>query len=318
MNKLPILIIGFIRVEGVQRLIDSLLGEQIQCVYLSLDGPRDANEIQEQEKIIAIVSEFSNSNALPFYLRRCSSNFGVAVGVMSALDWYFSKVSFGVILEDDLVVGKGFIPFISKVKSEFETQVDIVMISGNQFNSMAEPAKLSATHYPQIWGWATSSEKWGVLRNGLLLQGRILLRDFISPRNSFWAVGARRALLGKVDTWDLPLAKFMKHNSMVCLLPPVNLVTNVGADKFAVHTKENQFPLFAPIENLDINKLSIEIPTSSEIGQMNKYLEKNVFRIGPLNLFSLPSGLLRMLGHPDRSTLELRLMASRIDSTETP
>jgi hypothetical protein len=317
-NKLPILIIGFIRVEGVQRLIDSLLGEQIQCVYLSLDGPRDANEIQEQEKIIAIVSEFSNSNALPFYLRRCSSNFGVAVGVMSALDWYFSKVSFGVILEDDLVVGNEFIPFISKVKSEFETQKDIVMISGNQFNSMVKPSKLSATHYPQIWGWATNSEKWEVLRNGLLSQGGVLLRDFISPRNSFWAVGARRALLGKVDTWDLPLAKFMKRHSMVCLLPPVNLVTNVGADKFAAHTKENQFPLFAPIESFDTNKLSTEIPTNSETDKMDKYLEINVFRIGPLNLFSLPFGLLRMLRHSDRSTLESRLIASRINSNETP
>lgn len=318
MNKLPILIIGFIRVEGVQRLIDSLLGQQIQSIYLSLDGPRNVNEIQEQEKIIAIVSEFSNSNVLPFYLRRCSTNFGVAVGVISALDWYFSKIPFGVILEDDLVVGNGFIPFISKAKCEFETRKDIVMISGNQFNSMVEPERLSATHYPQIWGWATNSEKWRVLRKGLLSQVRVTLRDFISPRNSFWAVGARRALLGKVDTWDLPLAKFMKRNSMICLLPPVNLVTNVGADKFAAHTKENQFPLFAPIEDFDTNMLSNKIPTSTETDQMDKYLEKNVFRIGPLNLFSLPFGLLRMLRHSDHLTLELRLMASRIESNETP
>ena len=97
--------------------------------------------------------------------------------------------------------------------------------------------------------------------------------------NNYWAIGGNRVLKGKVDTWDTPLAAEFLLEKWLCLIPPVNLVSNTGNDLYASHTtkinKTLHLPLFKIKNNIDFefnrNQSSIII--------YNKSLEKSIFNI---------------------------------------
>lgn len=311
MAKLPILIVGFIRVDGIQTLLNSLQVSQISKIYLAIDGPRISEDQRSQEILIEFARAFAREKNLPISIWQRKCNLGIAVSIISAIDWFFFFESFGAILEDDLVVGKDFLHFILKTKSILEFQNSVMMVSGNQFFSDYDSTRLMATRYPQIWGWATTREKWKVLRNGLLEQEQVTFRDFISPRRSFWAIGAKRALVGKLDTWDVPIAKYMRFNSKLCLLPPRNLVSNVGYDQFASHTSLNVFPINMPIEECDVNFLELDIPSFSKIQDYDKKLEKYVFKLSSKRILSLPIGLIRLARYSKSNSLRIALADPR-------
>jgi hypothetical protein len=309
-TSLPILIIGFVRPEGIERLLTSLQVGQVSRVYLAVDGPRDSQDRRSQKILVEFAQTFARNQNIPISIWQRDTNLGIAVSIISAIDWFFTSEHFGLILEDDLIVGKDFIPFVIKAKAILETQDDVVMISGNQFFPKYGSKRIMATHYPQIWGWATTSKKWQILRSGLMEQDRIRFRDFLSPKRSYWAIGARRALSGRVDTWDIPIARYMISNAKLCLIPPCNLVSNVGFDQNASHTALNVFPLDVPTRELDCKDLALEIPTFSNICDYDSKLEKYVFLISPKRILSLPIGLIRLSRMSKSNSLLLRLASS--------
>lgn len=89
MNKLPILIIGFTRVDGIQNLLNSLQIEQISELYVAIDGPRSNIDSEAQIEILSIIREFANRSQVPLSLWHRESNLGVAVSVITAVDWFF-------------------------------------------------------------------------------------------------------------------------------------------------------------------------------------------------------------------------------------
>jgi hypothetical protein len=95
----------------------------------------------------------------------------------------------------------------------------------------------------------------------------------------FWAVGANRALAGKVDTWDTPLAFEFKTRDKLCLLPPVNLISNVGNDEVSTNTIKGNSSMNLEINPLDHNYNFVKDPNEIYLKKYNKLLEKHVFKI---------------------------------------
>jgi len=137
------------------------------------------------------------------------------------------------------------------------------------------------------------------------------LYEIINPRACFFFVGAKRVEVGEIDTWDAPLAYEMSKKGKLCLLPPVNLVSNIGVDCYAAHTIHENFPLNFPLEKLE----KFGLPTLNDLMWTrhieNKFLEKFVFKIGvrhllsPLKLWS--ENLFRNTHHSKRKSLLTRL-----------
>ena len=97
-----VLIIAFIRKKNVIQLLECCARNGVTKVYLAVDGPRNNEEIKIQNSLIAEAKAFSLSRKIDLKLWHRSDNLGVAVGVISAIDWFFKYENKGVILEDDL------------------------------------------------------------------------------------------------------------------------------------------------------------------------------------------------------------------------
>jgi hypothetical protein len=128
-----------------------------------------------------------------------------------------------------------------------------LMLSGsNPFRGLSEAARSGYSHYPVVWGWATTRSKWVVIREGILSSDNIFVESAIQMKiKNFLEVGRLRALSRVIDAWDVPLAAFMRAQGYKCLIPNANLVSNTGYDQNATHTTRQKWPLGVAIEEIE-------------------------------------------------------------------
>lgn len=272
------LVITHSRFEGLKNVVKSCLRADVKHIYVAIDGPRDARTAEIQSQMRDYLSELSDSKRVSISVWQRPENLGIAVSVITAIDWFFKHETEGVILEDDLSFEESFIKFSSLALSFFSENEQIQIISGNRYdgNSTREPILVS---YPQTWGWATWRNKWMQIRrdiNHFPTEGIKLSNSSVW---NFWQAGSTRVWQGFVDTWDLLVAYSMIRQGKFCLLPPVNLVSNVGNDSYSTHTNDDSFPIDFPIAAIDAKLIDFSKIRLSPDKKANKFLEKRVFRI---------------------------------------
>lgn len=279
-EKFPLLIIGYSRESGIKDLLNSITPSHVESIYLTLDGYKSEEISLVQEKIIMHISLYCQKNSIPLYTWIRDRNLGVAVSIISAVDWFFSRVTSGIILEDDLLLGDNFFDFMSHGLAFLEDNPEVLLVSGDCFLlDVSEQNTAFLTNYPLIWGWGTTSRNWNQIRAGILADRKLSLPISLKKRRNFWKVGAVRVIRGQIDTWDIPVADFMLTQDKFCLFPSVNLVTNNGNDSFAIHTSKQGFPLNLPAHNWRFHSSFSFKDLSSGCEKNNRQLDKNVFKI---------------------------------------
>jgi len=276
---LPVLIAGFLRKNQIEKLIRVATSQGVPKIYLSLDGPRNREDDLIQNEIIRMIEILGREIPIKIDARRLTLNVGAGAAIISAVDWFFEQESRGIVLEDDLSPDPSFFIGASRFLERTDVDPRVLMFSGtNVFKS--DKREILLLRYPVVWGWATTREKWVIIRTLIFAPLQELSISKLGVNYFYWRVGKRRALSGKTRwAWDVPLAGAMYSQEYFCALPPTNLITNVGNDSFASNTIENIWPLNLAIEVADVNLN--EIPISAEaIAERERFMRKNVFKIG--------------------------------------
>jgi hypothetical protein len=221
--------------------------------------------------------------------------------VISAIDWFFTNEKSGFILEDDLIPSLDFFKFASDGLAKYELNEDVWMISGSRMVPSQEgQVESDWSCYPMIWGWATWAARWLTMRETYSESDRFNYINFFSAKYNFWSAGSRRAKSGLIDTWDIPLAFAQWSQSKFSMIPPVNLVTNIGFDSQAMHTSGDVFPLNHPAESLPLNYSLSGRPNLISSNRYDKELEEILFRIRPrhrlLRFYSVLINVIRFRG----------------------
>lgn len=288
-KHLPVLIIAYARPTLTRQLLESLKSCGVERVYISLDGPKNNSVEQLQDEIRNTVAELESQN-FKIIVRQNQENLGVALGVIKALDWFFSQCPEGIVLEDDLVISKKFIEFCDWGLQEIKNFPKCLLVSGYVLSPfVSQNNEVFFCNYPMIWGWATSSERWLLIRDLIIRKKVFGIRTIFNRRLQFWYVGAARANLGLVDTWDTQLAYEFFNESYCCLLPKTALVNNVGFDSSATHTKKP--PRVALQELTDylynIPAKHIHPEALTYPGKYEDLFEREIYRISYRNYFSI-------------------------------
>jgi hypothetical protein len=312
--KLPCLILAYSRVQGVKNLLDQCLSNGVSRIYVAIDGPRSEIDKINQRGIRELVDKYSSTTDVPIRVWQREQNLGVAVAIITAIDWFFESEPQGIILEDDLLVGSDFFDFVARGLDEFRNDASVWMISGDQFFPKdLESSKVSWSYYPLIWGWATWAEKWMEMRSHLLADKKIpglLSFDLVTK---FWSVGGNRVLKGLVDTWDIPLAGEMKRLKKYSVLPPVNLVSNIGNDLAASHTSNSAFPMGLPLCEIELLLDFDSTDREAITKKIDALLESRVFKVRRrhvlLPIWSRLTDRKKFAKSPNRAPLSERVAA---------
>ncbi len=290
-EPIPVLICAYSRVQEFTTLLEQVIALKFSEIYINIDGATNAKISNRQSKMLEEISRAKlNNPEVKFYVRHSNSNLGAAVSIINSIDWFFSKVNFGIILEDDLFIGCDFVRFVSWAKIRFEFDDPLWIISGSNFFSSEIDLgnKIQFPMYPITWGWATWAKKWHLMRTEILQEGHKYLNKLPVKVKNFWLTGATRCRNGTIDAWDIPLAYYMRSNTKFSVIPPRNLVSNLGFTSYATHTHQQHYPLGLPVEDLAND---FEITYSSKISAVNseqytKTLEDKVYKITFRNSFS--------------------------------
>lgn len=286
MDALPALILGYSRNVNVTSLINQIAGRLTDKIYLSVDGAKDSATRVIQEKMVVECKDIASRAGAKLIVWHRKVNLGVGVAVPRGIDWFFANEPAGVIIEDDLEISDDFFKFVSQNIKLVDVSSSISMLSGSRFFGEFLTGSAVFSKYPMIWGWATNRSCWSLLRLAYSENPKF---PRLLPRTSkegFWSTGSFKANTGIIDTWDLPLVDMMNVTNQYCLLPPTNLVTNVGVDEFAVHTRSKVFPIGAARETLP-DSYKLEISYMEEIADgYDSLMDEQVYGIRARHLLS--------------------------------
>lgn len=287
MKTPSVLIVAFRRWENVAQILETCQESGISRIYVGLDAPpaNDKEAQSDHEKIKRVIADHESTWGTKIRTRIPEQNQGCAVNLILSCDWAFADENYIAILEDDCIPSRGFFEFCCAQCGNLDEE-NLWLVCGTQFAPQRITSNVSAiSTYALTWGWATNRRKWNEIRKIFFEPSKnMILRELLSrtPEQSFWIAGEHRALRGFTDVWDTILVSQMRERGKFAILPPVNLISNVGNDEYSLHTASDSPWTCRSVSN--------EIRVSSQDPTLNsaleKWLVKHFFRIRRRHLFS--------------------------------
>jgi hypothetical protein len=244
MLETPVLFLVFNRPYTTARVLDRIIDARPRVVFVAADGPRAGNN--EDEKRCSEVRALVDRIPPDIEVRRLfrQENLGCRKSVSSALEWFFSQVDRGIVLEDDCLPDPSFFGFCEAALLRYEHEERVMLVSGhNPLGAFPSGKDALLSKYPFIWGWASWRRAWKHYKpeigkwasKGLSTQIKSWLR---SPHAlSYWRKAFKDVENG-ADTWDFQLDFAMFVRRTFAIVPAKNLVSNIGFGKDARHTTD--------------------------------------------------------------------------------
>jgi hypothetical protein len=284
----PILLILFNRPDLTEGLLDIVRGQNGRKIYISADGPRLNNT--EDKQLCAEVQKMARDFA-DDYDGECrfqfqTANLGCALGVKTAIDWFFENEEEGMILEDDCHPSNDFFWVLDDMLERFRPNESIFMVSGTSFipSGLSHSCDFFLSKYSQIWGWGTWRRVWKNYELLLDHEQQNELQHIIEqscsdyPERFYWLAQLRRLYASPMPhTWDYQLQFMAWKNNQKSLISSQNLVLNKGFCKNVTHTiaNNNSF-LKSSYDKMLSRKIQCDLSYNSNI-------DKNIFWFCILN-----------------------------------
>ena len=246
--KSPILFIIFNRPNEAKIVFEAIRRAKPPKLYISADGPRQGNINDTNLCTLTRLIEKDIDWECKVFINYYDDNIGVDPGVISAIDWFFSKEDEGIILEDDCLPDNSFFEFCDDMLEKYRDDKRVFVISGNNFQEDIRGAEVSYgfSIYTHTWGWASWKRSWvnqdihldswpQCKKSGMLdslHRSRII--------KSFWANLFENIYLKKHKgaCWDYKFLFSCWKDSSLNIIPSVNLISNIGHGKNSTHTKD--------------------------------------------------------------------------------
>jgi hypothetical protein len=282
-----VLIVGYRRLDNILNLVEVVISSGAKKIFIALDRINDPEGLIEQNQFLNSIHKLKEEKQIEINVRHQTENLGAAVSVLTSIDWISEHCRYFVVLEDDLVISHSFLKFADESLRYFENNERILMISGNNYFG-SQLNSIGFTRIPLTWGWATTRKKWEKARPHILSTKEDFSKSWNPFSNvilkQFLLAGKRRSIQGFIDAWDLPLASYMYQNEMLCVLPGSNLVSNIGYDEFALHTKKKS--AFHDFQ-ISSERTDFEFPTVIVAAKnIERIIAKEIYNVKILNIFS--------------------------------
>lgn len=259
MLNTPVLFLIFNRPDTTKIVFEAIRQAKPKQLFIAADGPREGrpDDARRCELVRQIASQIDWSCEVKTLFR--DSNLGCKLAVSSAIDWFFSHVEEGIILEDDCLPNKSFFPYCTELLKAYRANDQVMHISGTnfQFGQKRGNASYYFSNYFHVWGWATWRRAWRLYDVNLIELDTFLAKNKIvnilklKSEQQYWTKVFNDVKRGEVNTWDYQWLFSIWANNGICITPNVNLISNLGFGADATHTVE----LDTRLANLKIEEM---------------------------------------------------------------
>lgn len=258
MLSTPIAFIIFNRPDLTERVFERIRIAAPSKLYLICDGPRDIVEKQLTDEVRAIVNKVDWSCKV--YKIFSEVNLGCKRRVLTGLNEVFEKEETAIIIEDDCLPAQDFFRYCEEVLNYYGNNSEFGTVNGTSFFSILgnSESKFSYafTRLCVVWGWATTRRVWkmvdGDIREWDALENTKWIESIFKKQPEI-AHAARRMFFhtkNGVDAWSYALLFTLLKNNLKCIHPYSNLISNIGFDERATHTKDKTRYSNLPLESI--------------------------------------------------------------------
>jgi hypothetical protein len=239
----PVLFLIFNRPDTTQQVFNEIRKARPKQLFVAADGPRKdrPDDIDNCRKTREIVNQVDWDCKVSTLFR--NENLGCKIAVSSAIDWFFSNVDEGIILEDDCLPSQSFFRFCEELLVRYKDDMRIMMISGYNKNQTwkCDINDYFFSYIGSIWGWASWRRAWKFYNvnideteygNNLNYLEFLLGKELKDVRINHFEM-----LKKGLDTWDYQWSFARHFNSGLTCVSSKSLISNIGFDKHATHTK---------------------------------------------------------------------------------
>jgi hypothetical protein len=242
----PVGLFIFNRPECARQVVAALRRARPARVFVVADGPR-AGVAGEAAACAAARAVAEEGIDWPCAVTRdyAEENLGCARRVSSGLDRIFAQVEAAIVLEDDCVPDDGFFPYCGELLERFREDPRVGVIGGSNFQprDVTGGAGYYFSDYPHCWGWATWRRAWRAYDHDMgdwpaAKRAGWPRTKFAAAREAlFWTRVLDRVFSGEIDSWAYRWAFACWRKNFLTVLPATGLVTNIGFDGAATHTR---------------------------------------------------------------------------------
>lgn len=148
MTKVPILLLTFNRPDTTQRVFEAIKRIQPTKLFIAQDGPRNDKERAKTDAVKKL--RHIDRPCEVRYLTR-ETNLGCLVAVSSAIDWFFTQVDFGIILEDDCIPSEQVCIFAEAVDRAYRNDERVGCVSlSNYMTNHSDKVSIFTEHNPLL------------------------------------------------------------------------------------------------------------------------------------------------------------------------
>lgn len=262
MVNTPVLFITFARPEYASQSFAQIKAAKPRKLYFYSNKAREEkiDEVKRNQEVRSYLKQIDWECDVKTWFRE--EYVDVFTSIWGAVDWVFDNEKQAIVIEEDVVTCPAFWQYMDYMVEKFKDNKKVWMISGDNASPEYNQGDVSyfATRFAEIYGWASWSDRWHSLDREMLKWPEF---SKTTEYNSYWNTWLQRNIqkywfqqvyIKKPDynPWDYIFNYNMCMNNGCCLIPAVNLVSDIGLTG-ANHSQAIESTLKVPCDGYQID-----------------------------------------------------------------
>ena len=232
----PIVLFTYKRLEVLIQSLDSLK-RCPEAVFSDLivisDYQATASDRDKVDAVRQYLPSISGFKSIEIIERE--KNYGVDYNIIEGIKMMSARFPQFIVIEDDLVVEKGFLTFLNMALQYYENHKEVVTVTAFSWVNAIPNNYLFDVYFAKRtnpWGWATWSNRINTVDWELKDQEEFLRDAKIQNKFNEWGSDRSRMLINtiqnKIRAWDIRLDYDQFKNNTTTVYPVASLVKNIG------------------------------------------------------------------------------------------
>ena len=254
----PVLFLTYKRFNTAKKVFEVIKKIKPKKLYFASNAAQkkdhykdDNKEIEMVEKVRSLLKEINwKCKVVKIFHKK---HLPVSLSIPKSISIFFKSEKEGIILEDDCLPSPDFFKFCQIMLKTYKNK-NINAICGSRFVK-SKKNEIYFSKYNHAWGWATWRTSWKKFDPTIKFWKRFKKsKKWLSQNNliekRYWEKIFDLTYKQKINTWDYAWTASAWYHNQLSIIPPINLINNIGFGPDATWTIKSKNSIFKKPKNL--------------------------------------------------------------------
>lgn len=296
-SSVPVLFLIFNRPVNALKVFNEIRKSKPAKLFVAADGPRShvATDESNCAATRALIKKIDWECEVKTLFR--TENLGCKMAVKTGIDWFFTHVEHGIILEDDCIPVQSFFPFCKKMLQLYAKDPSVGIVSGTNYllGKYQHKDAYFLSHLFPMWGWATWKSTWDLFSFNIEESAeeiREIVFRKITSRQEANNIAEMIILTkeNKINAWSPFLLFQLIKKNLYSVTPTKNLISNIGIE--GTHPTKN-ISLFINLKRSELDLKKLSLCSAQQALVLDNLSYKNIVMVNKLD--NKPKSALKLL-----------------------